>query len=293
MRRFLNPLFQGLFLGIFLSGCASAPEADEFERVDVGVFSFSDWSGPEIDIHYAEPSHAAADAPVIIVMHGVNRNADDYRDNWIDLADEYGLAIYAPEFDAERFPRAASYNLGGLDRETGRSFDAIEPLFDAVKERQKLTSDGYYLFGHSAGGQFVHRFVMLADPKRLKLALAANSGWYTLPSEEQAWPYGLAGREVGADALDAMFERPMIVLLGDKDTDSMDPNLRRTPEAMEQGENRFERGHYFMRVAERAAAERGQDLAWQSAIVNGVDHDNRGMAVFAAEFIAQHDAAHK
>ncbi len=255
------------------------------QTVNTGKFEFSDWKGPALNIHYAEPQGLAPDAPIVIVMHGVNRNADDYRDNWIDLAEQYGFAVYAPEFDKKRFPKSKNYNLGGLTKDKDRAFDAIEPLFDSIKERRPTTQKKYYLFGHSAGGQFVHRYVFFGKADHLKLAMAANSGWYTLPTPAAKWPYGLGGLKKSRYDEDVILKAPLVVMLGDQDIDPESRNLRHTPEADAQGNNRYERGIYFLKLANTLAKQRRLKSRWSYNIVPGVAHDNRGMAVAAAALI--------
>ena len=267
---------------LFLVACASAPEASD-GRTD---FVFVDWAGPALTVYAVEPEGLAADAPVVIVMHGVKRNADDYRDNWVDLANTYGFRIYAPMFDRESFPGADYYNLGGVGTETVSAYDAIEPLFAYVTSHRGASASHYTIFGHSAGSQFVHRFVCFADPAHMDLAITANAGWYTMPTDEAAWPYGLGGIDTADCDAANWLARPMLVLLGDKDVDPMDPNLRRTPEALAQGETRFERGHAFYAQASERAEALGVELGWTMQIVPGVAHDNRGMALAAADVIA-------
>src|SRR5437762_3208612 len=62
-----------------------------------------DVEGTRFAIFSYKPSNYQ-DGPLILVFHGVNRNADDYRDNAITLADRTGALIAAPLFDSERFP---------------------------------------------------------------------------------------------------------------------------------------------------------------------------------------------
>jgi poly(3-hydroxybutyrate) depolymerase len=174
---------------LFLVACVSAPEPSD-GRTD---FEFTDWAGPALTVFAVEPEGLAPDAPVVIVMHGVKRNADDYRDNWVDLANTYGFRIYAPMFGQASFPGADYYNLGGVGTDAVSAYDAIEPMFDFVISHRGVTAGHYTIFGHSAGSQFVHRFVCFADPARMDLAITANAGWYTMPTDEAAWPYGLAG----------------------------------------------------------------------------------------------------
>ena len=53
------------------------------------------------------------DGPLIVVFHGVLRNADTYRDNAKKLADRHGALVVAPRFDEKQFP-SAKYQQGGL-----------------------------------------------------------------------------------------------------------------------------------------------------------------------------------
>ncbi|MEN0653782.1 MULTISPECIES: alpha/beta hydrolase [Hyphobacterium] len=251
-----------------------------------GSFVFTDWPGPPITIHYVEPDSVdTGDAPVVIVMHGVDRNADDYAANWRGLVAEHGFRVYAPEFSDADFPGAAMYNLGGIGTDGPYAYSAIEPLFTAIAERGG-TAEGYYLFSHSAGAQFVHRAVLFEALPRLIMAFSANAGWYTLPDPATDWPYGLSGTSVDEAAIGAWLGRPLVVLLGDQDTDRRDPNLRRTAEAMAQGEHRYARGAFFMRTARDRAVELGVPFAWTAYNVPGVAHDNAGMAQAAALLIA-------
>ncbi len=255
------------------------------QSAETGQFKFSDWDGPALNVYYVEPATLSPDAPIVIVMHGTRRNADDYRDNWIDLAKTYGFAVYAPEFDKKRFSGSKNYNLGGLTKDKDRSFDAIEPLFDFVKDRRGATQKRYYIFGHSAGGQFVHRYVFFGKHKHLKQAYAANSGWYTLPTRAAKYPYGLGGLKRSRYDEDVILKAPLTILLGDKDIDPNSYSLRHTPEADAQGQNRYERGIYFLKLANTIAKQRRLKSSWNYNIVPNVAHDNRGMAIAAAALI--------
>lgn len=278
----LTRIIAALGLCAVLAACASVPEASSSRT----QFIFDDWAGPPLTIYAVEPASAGPDAPVVFVMHGVNRNADEYRDNWVDLAEQYGLRVYVPEFDGKRFKGAEGYNLGGLAEGGVMAFDAIEPLFQSVQAERGSTTSGYYLFGHSAGAQFVHRAICYSDMPHLAFAISANAGWYTLPSLEDAWPYGLADAPDGACTVAEWLQMPMLIMLGTADIDPNDPNLRRTKEAMAQGPNRFQRGRHFYELAQAQAEADGVTFGWRVKLVEGVAHDNRGMALAAAPMIA-------
>ncbi|MEM8936592.1 MAG: hypothetical protein AAGC77_09320 [Pseudomonadota bacterium] len=254
----------------------------------IGVFQFDDWPGPEITVHFVEPDDVPAEAPIVFVMHGVLRNAQDYRDNWVQLAKTHGFRVFAPEFDAKRFPRSKMYNLGGVGVDGPSAFDAIEPLFHDIRHRANTNQNTYYLFGHSAGAQFVHRFLMLRPDARLSLAVAANAGWYTLPRDDIKWPYGLGGLDDQQLTINAAFRAPLVVMLGEDDNDPNDANLRKTKEANAQGAHRFARGLNFMRIATEVAEASDITLRWKTIIVRNAGHDNAVMAKAAATVIGEH-----
>lgn len=270
----------------------NAVAASDSTLTNTGEFTFESWDGPPLTVHYVEPETVTANAPIIIVMHGARRNADAYRDNWIALAQTYGFVVYAPEFSKAQFPKSNAYNMGGLTSVKTSAFYAIEPLFDAIKKRRQTKQKNYYIFGHSAGAQFVHRFVFFRAKTRYKMAIAANAGWYTLTSKNHNWPYGLGRLKSRRYNMKEAFQKPLMILLGDKDTDSNEKNLRKTPEAMIQGPHRRARGIYFLRLASAAAKASKFKLKWRFKVVPNVGHDNKGMAIAAAALIAK-DAQEK
>lgn len=241
------------------------------------------WGGPDVRLWYIRPPSSSAEAPVLFVMHGVGRDADRYLLEWRELALQTGVIVVVPEFSADRFPGAESYNFGAVFDDSGRprprsawSYSSIEPLFDALRRREGLRTDRYWLFGHSAGAQFVHRLVLLGGGPRMIAAISANSGSYMMPSTAERWPFGFGGAPV-ADAK-AGFATPMVVMLGDADDDPAHRSLPRQEAAMRQGPHRFARGLNFYDTARRAAAEADLSFNWSCVVVPGVAHDNAGMA---------------
>ncbi len=257
---------------------------------------FSGWAGPKLPVYLHKPRAAKADSRIVFVMHGVNRDGDRYRDEWRDLAEQHGLIVVVPTFGRKDFPTTESYNLGNIfDREGQRnppsqwSFSAIEPLFDEIVCRLGGTQRGYALYGHSAGGQFVHRFVAFAEAPRLEAAVSANSGWYTMPSDA-AFPYGWGGAAAGLVSPRTAFRRPLTIMLGTADTDRADPNLRTTAEADAQGLTRLARGQAFFAAAQ-AQTDATSLFGWRIAYAPGVGHDNGKMAPFAIPHLAATDGS--
>ena len=259
----------------------------EHIAVGSGCFVFQDWQGRSLPIWYYVPEPTAKPQRVVFVMHGVLRNAADYRDNWRAAADKHGLVILAPEFSRDDFPGAAAYNLGGIvadpggaPQQPGRALDAIEPVFAAVREDLPTAGTApasYFIFGHSAGAQFVHRYVLFGDAPNMAAAIAANSGWYTMPDTGILFPYGLRGTGVGEAAVRRAFARPLVIALGLLDNDPQAPYLRTSPGANAQGPHRLARGRAFYGYASGHARTMGVPFNWRLVHVADVGHDNAAM----------------
>ncbi|MBI1340848.1 hypothetical protein GC169_11675 [bacterium] len=277
-----------------------AAAADADARGAAGVagarrFLLTTPAGADLPIWYLRPETAGADAPVVFVMHGVGRDADRYLREWAPLAVAGGFIVVTPEMTQAAFPGADGYNLGAILDAKGAtkprdqwSYSVIEPAFDAVRQREQLTTERYSLYGHSAGAQFVHRFVLFTAGPRLREAVSANAGWYTAPTSTAEWPYGLRGAPAPIDVAAAL-SVPMTLLLGDADTDPNDPNLRTSPEAMKQGPFRFARGQFFYQSALEAAKAARVQANWSCVIAPGVGHDNGAAAAFAVPLLTGDD----
>src|SRR5438045_2409369 len=57
----------------------------------------------QLDIFTYKPKNYK-NGPLLLIFHGVARNADTYRDSAITLGDQHGALIVAPLFDEKRFP---------------------------------------------------------------------------------------------------------------------------------------------------------------------------------------------
>ena len=273
---------------VFAPSCAGArpsPGAHEF--------SFSGWAGPAITVRAWLPENTGDNTPVAIVMHGASRDLPRYFDDWSAAAEASGFIVIVPWFSQEDFPKSARYNLGHVfDAKTGEprdeslwTFSAIEPLFDHVVRWAGVETASYTLYGHSAGSQFVHRFLYFKPDARVARAILANAGWYTMPDFGVDFPYGLDDSGLNEDVLPVYFSRDVVVLLGEADTKVNEDKLRRTPEAMLQGAHRLQRGRTFFRVAEAKAAETGAEFNWRLQTVPGAEHSNAQMTSTAAALV--------
>jgi poly(3-hydroxybutyrate) depolymerase len=226
------------------------------------------------------PAALTATDRIVFVMHGVERNADVYRDNWIAAAEARRFMLVVPEMSQKAFPGDAGYNFGNMVDKSGTrqpperwAWRSIERVFDAIREATASSRTTYAIFGHSAGAQFVHRLVLYADNPRLDAAIAANAGWYTVPVFDIAFPYGLAGSPIDVERVRANFAKPLVILLGDQDIDPKHRSLRRDAGSDAQGLHRFARGQHFVATAAAEARRLGVPFAWRMDVVPGVAHE--------------------
>jgi hypothetical protein len=265
----------------------SAPASGEYE------LAFTGWPGPDVAVHLFAPDHLKADTPIVFVMHGWSREAKRYFNDWTALAEEQGFVVVVPHFPVKDFRASNDYNLGHVfDEDSGDvrpqdewTFSVIELLFDDVVEWLDGRQTDYTLYGHSAGSQFVHRFLYYVPDARVNRFIAANAGWYTMPDFDTEYPYGLEDAAIDEDGLRAAFAKDMVLLLGREDTDFNDPDLRNTPEAKRQGKNRLARGLTMYNVAKTNAAKIGAEFNWRVMFVAGADHNNAKMVPTAASLI--------
>lgn len=246
-------------------------------------------------VFYYIPKDYRADTPIVFIMHGLGRNAADYRDAWRKSTQDYNLLILAPEFTRDDFPKSRSYNLGNVFAENGSlnpspewSFSAIDHIFKSVVDKIGSSCSRYNIYGHSAGAQFVHRMILLSTNLKVDTAIAANAGWYTLPDLNEDWPYGLKGTLVNENRLRGAFHHKLFLLLGSEDNDPSHKHLRRTKEANAQGPHRLARGSHFFTMARQAATQLDTPNKWELEIVDGAGHSNRKMSRAAARLMAAH-----
>lgn len=264
--------------------------AEEIIKPGEGNFVFPDQKGnPEkpVTVWFFRPEVWKKSDPILIVMHGMKRNGEAYRAPWEEFAAQYHALLIVPEFTTNLYSSTA-YNQGGvgLEKDPSRwSFALVEHLFDHVCNVTGATRTNYFLYGHSAGGQFVHRFVEFMPQARYEQAVAANPGYYTMPTFEKTYPYGFKQSPMTEVQLKKIFTRPLTILLGEEDIDPNASDLHRSPGAMEQGRFRLERGKNFFATAQKLAKEKDWTFNWKLQTVPGIGHSNAGMAPAAAKVL--------
>ncbi len=75
--------------------------------------------GSAMTVWTYRPAGLRSDDRIVFVMHGVQRNADVYRDNWIEDAKKHRFLLVVPEMTQAQFPRDAGYNFGNMVERQG------------------------------------------------------------------------------------------------------------------------------------------------------------------------------
>jgi len=261
------------------------------------VFTYSGLPQKPINVFYNIPSGNRTNMPIVMLFHGDERNANEYRDIWINASNQYGFMVFAPEFNSTDFPGGSSYIIGNvyqdgnyptiqtLNNESVWTFSIVEPLFDYIKTNSGSNALTYNMFGHSGGGQFVHRFVLIKPDARYDKAVAANSGWYTVPDGVANFPYGILNCPIAAINPNNYFSRKLYITVGELDNNGSDPTLRHNNASDLQGLNRLERANYFFSKSQIYANTIQSTFNWQFNTVANSGHNatlmsNNAVSIF-------------
>jgi pimeloyl-ACP methyl ester carboxylesterase len=142
----------------------------------------------------------------------------------------------------------------------------------------------YDIFGHSAGGQILHRFALLFPDSKANRILASNAGSYTLPDFKTNFPYGLKDLRIETSQLKESFQKNLVVFLGEEDNENETGGLiLRSPTLDKQGTHRFSRGNYFYNKSK--AKKINTVFNWKLYVVSGVGHNQKEMAKAAALYL--------
>ncbi|MCB1826559.1 MAG: alpha/beta hydrolase, partial [Candidatus Competibacteraceae bacterium] len=218
------------------------------------------------------PPGVGGNAPVLVVVHGVSRNAEEQARRFRRLARQYRVVLVAPQFPTDRF---ADYQRLGLTGQGERSDQALQAILTEVRHQTGITGR-LYLFGYSGGGQFVHRYAM-AHPKQVAAVAIGAAGWYTFPNLQVRFPRGLKiSRRTGTRFRPERFLRiPMAVFVGEHDVrrGKDRPELRQTGRVdAQQGLTRLERGDRWIDAMRAAARDRGLDTPYRYEVLPHAAH---------------------
>ena len=150
---------------------------------------------------------ATSDKPlqVLVALHGMGGNGEDFARDLIEPADRYGWLIVAPTIAYGDYmnPNVVAQEDPVLIRALSNYLDQL-PQTTGMNIRRRIL-----LLGHSRGAQLAHRFAEF-QPDRVLAVAALSAGSYTMPSSVGAFPYGIkdlanyAGRAFDRTSFDAI-----------------------------------------------------------------------------------------
>lgn len=289
------------FLFFGLTACDNSDDTDTRPKITgSGVYTYNDYlpfADKPINCYYYVPSGSTNNTPIFIVIHGAGRDAKSLRDGLITRADQKNFIVLAPQFSATYFPGSDAFNLANifedgdsptpatLNPESEWTFSVLDSIFESFKVFTGNTRATYDVFGHSAGAQMIHRFLIFQPEAKFNRVVCSAAGWYAVPDSQVDYPYGLRLSPAETQDPQSYFSRVAYIIVGENDTDPNSFNLRHTPEADLQGLNRLQRAQYFYQESFILANEGGHNYQWQYRQVPNVGHNSDAMAGFAAELL--------
>lgn len=289
-----------LLIGLFGCDKNEGTPTDPIKITGTGNYTFTGYqpfAAKPIECFYHIPSTSNSATPIFIVLPGAGRDADVMRNGLIAKANQKGFIVLALRFSETYYPGSNTYNLANIfndgdnpsastqNPEEEWTFAAIDPIFLDFKNFIGNTVSHYDLFGHSAGAQLAHRFLIFQPTASINRAVCSASGWYTMPDKTINFPYGLKISPAQNANLGPIFSRVTFVIVGENDTDPNSFNLRHTPEADAQGNNRLERAQYFYQGSLNVATQGANAFNWQYKTAPNTGHDGVATAIFAADFL--------
>jgi len=301
-------LFCGSFTGCSHKGGTGAeeivpspksPKDGVFEKRGENDFIYTKYAPlahkPVTVFYYIPTTGNVSGMPVLFSFHGSDGDATLQRNAWQHFAEANGFVVIAPQFSSDYYSEN-EYQFGGvyttrtshtLNPKEIWTYTIVEVLFDYFKAETGNTSATYNMFGHSAGGQFVHRYLMAMPNARVNRAVAANPSTWVFPyvngivgtnDQIYGWPYSIRNTPFTTPAsLKAFFSKRLYVQLGLLDNDPNSSGLSKNEAAMAQGEYRLERGRFFFEECKRIAQQYDMAFFLQKAEVPNGNHSTLRM----------------
>jgi len=210
---------------------------------------------------------------VIVLVHGISRRAKLLIESFWPMIQGQGIALVAPLFDEKR---CKDYQRLGRSGKGPRSDLALIAILSEVAELTGWSKRKALFYGHSAGAQFVQRF-MFAHPQWVKRAAISAAGWYTFP-EHHYFPLGIDSTRLlpGIHFAPNRFLRvPTAVFIGMQDTSRDDALNQRKKIDRLQGTNRLERARNWVSAMRNASHQSGLQPCVELFEFEGVGHNYR------------------
>jgi pimeloyl-ACP methyl ester carboxylesterase len=251
--------------------------------------TFAYWDKPDVEIFYITPEEINEDTKVLFVIHGNSRNAEDYLSAWIPHIKNKNVIVAAPQFNKANFSNffllEMAESSGNVNKDKSKYINnSISLFFNYIKSKFSLNIETYSMFGHSAGAQFTHRYMLLSKDKRISNAVVANAGWYTFISNAD-FPYGIKSSPIiiSDEHLRWFMSNKVNLLIGSEDIGSK--SLNSSKGAKLQGITRVDRANSYFNSLITKAEDSNYALRWNYRVLDNVDHDFKKVTPYAASIL--------
>lgn len=209
---------------------------------------------------------------VLVLVHGISRNAEEILNHFAEYALEYNILIIAPDFTKEY---ATDYQRLGRNGRGPRADYQLLAILKDCQEKIEHSFVKFSLFGFSAGAQYAHRFAFAHPNKINKVALVA-AGWYTLPTSSLPYPRGLRLKNQFSDIdfhVSQFLRLKYRVYIGSKDK-KRDPALNKNPKIdLTQGKNRIKRAKNWIELMQLQMDKLNIGNEIKLEVLHDVGHD--------------------
>ena len=251
--------------------------------------TFAYWNKPDVEIFYITPEKINKDTKVIFVIHGNSRNAEDYLSAWIPHVINKNVIVAAPQFrkiDFRYFFLLEMAESSGKVNSNKNEYinNSISLFFNYLKSKFSLSTETYRMFGHSAGAQFTHRYMLLSMDNRISNTVIANAGWYTFITDDE-FPYGINNSPINIsnEQIKWFMSQKVNLLIGSDDIGFRSVNSSKG--ANLQGLTRVDRAANYFNSLIMNAESRGCALRWNYRVLDRVDHDFKKVTPYAAQIL--------
>lgn len=251
--------------------------------------TFAYWDKPDVEIFYIAPEKINKDTKVIFVIHGNSRNAEDYLSAWIPHVINKNVIVAAPQFrkiDFRYFFLLEMAESSGKVNSNNNEYinNSISLFFNYLKSKFSLSTETYRMFGHSAGAQFTHRYMLLSMDNRISNTVIANAGWYTFITDDE-FPYGINNSpiKISNEQIKWFLSKKANLLIGSDDVGFQSVNTSKG--ANLQGLTRVDRAANYFDSLIMSAENRGYALRWNYRVLDRVDHDYKKVTPYAAQIL--------
>ena len=263
----------------------------EIYSKEINKVTYASWDKPDVDLLFTLPKAINKNTKVLFIIHGSSRDAERYLNAWQLDAKNKNVILVAPHFTNEYFPDYATLQMATasgrmLKNQSNNLKNSISSFYSFFKSKYSLESSTYRIFGFSGGSQFVHRYLMYGEDKKIEKAAIGSAGWYTFLNNEP-FPYGTKNMPLERERYEWFLSTQVLFILGDKDDDPNHSTLNSSKGARKQGDHRLERGQNYFKNLVAFGEEFQMPFRWRYKVVSNLGHNTEAMTKNAIPFLLE------